>query len=280
MAFDVNEYWAEIAQKAGLTADQISGVGTMLQDEAVAKAFNGAFVNRPDVDRALDKKGVESRDAALAEAKVGYDDWYHKEALPRLNSLNEQIRQYEGQYGPLGNPPADPKNPPARRPANPPANGEGQLTQAQLETQILETVNGLLKDRDAATVNLWEDGLTIVDDWRRRFPAEAFPTTEFREFAERNNLRPGDAYEKFIAPRVEEGRVDAHKKELEAAKEEAVRDYVSKHGSPVDTAPKDPAPFFIPKEAPAEGEKPAGPLTDKQKQAMFTESWRESAPKE
>jgi hypothetical protein len=278
MAFNVNEYWAEIAQKAGLTAEQITGVDTMLQDEAVAKAFNGAFVNRPDVDRALDKRGQESRDTALAEAKVGYDDWYHKEALPRLNSLNEQIRQYETQFGPLGTP--NPNTPPARRPANPPANGEGNLTQAQLQESILNTVNGLLKDRDAATVNLWEDGLTIVDDWRRRFPAEAFPTTEFREFAERNNLRPGDAYEKFIAPRVEDGRVASHKQELEDAKAEAVRDYVSKHGSPVDSAPREPAPFFTPKETPGEGEQPAGPLTDKQKQAMFTESWRESAPKD
>lgn len=277
MAFDVNEYWAEIAQKAGLSAEQITGVSSMLQDEAVAKAFNGAFVNRPDVDRALDKKGQESRDTALAEAKVGYDDWYHKEALPRLNSLNEQIRQYEGKFGPLGKAPA---NPPAD-PANPPRNGEGQLTQAQLQEQILSTVNGLLKDRDAATVNLWEDGLTITDDWRRRFPNEAFPTTEFREFAERNNLRPGDAYEKFIAPRVEEGRVVAHKQELEDAKAEAVRDYVSKHGSPVDSAPREPAPFFTTLETNSnEGDKPKAPLTDKEKQAMFTESWRESAPKD
>ena len=280
MAFDVNQYWAEIAQKAGLTEDQIAGVGAAFQDEAVAKAFNGAFVNRPDVDRALDKKGQESRDSALAEAKVGYDDWYHKEAMPRLNSLNEQIRQYETQFGPLGAP-VDPNNPPANPAANPPANpnGGGNLTQAQLQEQIMTSVNGLLKDRDAATVNLWEDGLTIVDDWRRRFPTEAFPTTEFREFAERNNLRPGDAYEKYIAPRVEEGRQASHKKELEDAKAEAVRDYVSKHGSPVDAAPTAPAPFFIPNEA-GEGDKPAGPLTDKQKQAMFTESWRESAPKE
>lgn len=280
MAFDVNQYWAEIAQKAGLNADQIAGVGAAFQDEAVAKAFNGAFVNRPDVDRAIDKKGQESRDAALAEAKVGYDDWYHKEALPRLSSLNEQIRQYETQFGPLGNP-VDPNNPnpPANPPANP-QNGTPPVNQAQLQEQILNTVNGLLKDRDAATVNLWEDGLTIVDDWRRRFPDEAFPTTEFREFAERNNLRPGDAYEKYIAPRVEEGRKESHKKELEEAKAEAVRDYVSKHGSPVDTAPKTPAPFFTPKETGEGDDKPTGPLTDKQKQAMFTESWRESAPKE
>jgi hypothetical protein len=278
MAFNITEYWAEIAQKAGLTEEQISGVNTLLGDEAVAKAFNTGFINRPEVDRALDKRATESRDAALTEAKKGYDDWYHKEALPRLTTLNEQIRQYEEQYGPLGEP-ANPANP--NPPANPPANpgGPHQMTQAQLQESIMKSVNALLSDRDAATVNLWQDGISIADDWRRRFPEEAFPIIELREYAEKNNLRPGDAYEKFIAPRVEEGRTVSHKKEIEDAKAEAIRDYVSKHGSPVDTTPKEPAPFFTKPETTEDG-KPAAPLTDKQKSQIFSEGWRDGAPAE
>ena len=140
----------------------------------------------------------------------------------------------------------------------------------------MENVQGLLKNRDAATVNLWEDGLVIVDDWRRRFPEEIFPVQEFRQYAEDNNLRPGDAYKQFIAPRIEKVTEAAHEKALVLAREEGAKEALSKHNLPTDPTPRDPSPFFAKPELDEEG-KPAAPMGDVAKRNLFMEGLRPEA---
>lgn len=261
MAFDLSKYWTEIASKAGLTEEQTNLVGGALGDEAVSKAISSGFVPRPEVDKALDDRTKEARESAMKEAKSGYDDWYYKEALPTVKNLQDKVKLLEDERG----------NP--LEPLDKGGKGDPPLVDfAKVSKEIMDDVNKLLTDRDAATVNLWEDGLTIIDNWRRQFPDEVFPTTEFREFAEQNNLRPGDAYQKFIAPRVQKMTDSAHEKALTAAKEEGAREALSKHNLPNDPAPKEPSPFFTKPTTTEDGKKPAA-LSDGAKRDIFSEGW-------
>lgn len=264
MAFDLNQYWTEIAGKAGLTEEQTALVGGALGDEAVAKALSSGFIPRPEVDRSLDAAKKATRESAFKEAKTGYDGWYYEEALPKMNALQDKVDRYEKERGPLT--PLKEKEP-----LNPPGTDPAKL----LET-VMSNVEGLLKDRDAATVNLWEDGLVIVDDWRRRFPEEIFPVQEFRKFAEENNLRPGDAYKQFIAPRVEKVTEGQHEKALIKAKEEGAREALSKLNLPTDPTPRDPSPFFTKPEL-GEDNKPVPPMGDVAKRDLFMEGLRPEA---
>ena len=261
MAFDLNQYWTEIASKAGLSEEQTSLVGGALGDEAVAKALNSGFVPRPEVDKALDTRTKETRESAMKEAKTGYDKWYYEEALPTVTALQEKVKLMEGEQGNL-------------KPLNKGEEGNpSPVDFAKVSKEIMEDVNKLLTDRDAATVNLWEDGLSIIDDWRRQFPDEAFPTTEFREYAETNNLRPGDAYTKFIAPRVQKMSDEQHQRDIDKAREEGAKEALSKHSLPTDPTPKDPSPFFTKPVVDDNGKKPS-PLSDGAKRDIFTEGWR------
>lgn len=257
MTFDLGAYWNEIAAKANLSEDQISSVSAALGDEAVAKAMSSGFVPRPEVDKALDARTKETRESALAEAKKGYDDWYYKEALPTVKDLQDKVKRYEDERGSLEPltktvPDADPD---------------------AIMKQVMENVNGLLKDRDAATVNLWEDGLTIVDRWRRQFPDEDLPVKELREFSEQQNLRPADAFEKFIAPRLTKMSEERHEKALVEARAEGAKEALSKHSLPNDPTPKEASPFLTTPKFDADGKR-EGPLSDGAKFDIFKEGWR------
>ena len=264
MAFDLNQYWTEIAGKAGLSEEQTALVGGALGDEAVAKALNSGFVPRPEVDRSLDALKKETRETALKEAKVGYDDWYYKEALPKVTALQDENDRYKKERGSLtpikGNDTPNPALPDA----------------AGIMKEVMDKVNGLLTDRDAATVNLWQDGLTIGNAWQRQFPGEELPVEELREFAEQHNLRPADAFKQFIAPRLEKIAETRHEKELVTAREEGAKDALSKLNLPTDTTPKEPSPFFTKPELGEDG-KAAPLLSDVAKKDMFMEGLREGA---
>jgi len=262
MAFDLGTYWNEIASKANLTEEQTALVGGALGDEAVAKAIGSGFIPRPEVDKALDARTKETRESALKEARVGYDDWYYKEALPTVKALQDKVKRYEEERGSL-----EPLNDPAAPPDADPD---------KILKQVMNNVNDLLKDRDAATVNLWEDGLTIVDRWRRQFPDEDLPVKDLREFAEQQNLRPADAFDKFIAPRLQKMTEEQHEKDIAAAKEDGAREALSKHHLPNDPTPKDPSPFFTQPTFDKDGKREA-PLSDSAKHDIFVEGWREEA---
>ncbi len=263
MAFDLGTYWNEIASKAGLSEEQSALVSGALGDEAVAKALNSGFIPRPEVDRALDTRTKETRESALAEAKKGYDDWYYKEALPTVKDLQDKVKRYEDERGSLE---------PLRRTDN---TVIPDADPAAIQKQVMDDVNALLKDRDAATVNLWEDGLVIVDRWRRQFPDEDLPVKDLREFAEQQNLRPADAFDKFIAPRLEKITEEKHEKALQAAREEGAKEALSKHNLPNDPTPKDPSPFFTTPKFDEDGKREA-PLSDAAKKDIFSEGWREA----
>ncbi len=258
MTFDLGVYWNEIAAKAGLSEDQISQVGTVLGDEAVAKAIGSGFVPRPEVDKALDARTKETRESALAEAKKGYDDWYYKEALPTVKALQDEVKGLKE-----GKDPLDLNTNKVIPDADPDA----------ILKKVMSDVGDLLKDRDAAVANLWEDGLSISNQWHRQFPDEDLPVKEIREFAEKNNLRPADAFEKFIAPRLTKMSDERHEKALIAAKEEGAKEALSKHHLPNDPTPKEASPFFTKPTFDGDGKREA-PLSDGAKRDIFVEGWR------
>lgn len=276
MAFNLVDYWNEVAAKAGLGDEQVTAIASQLGDEAVAKAMGQAFVPRPEVDRALDKVKKETHDETMVEAKKGYDQWYFNDALPALKTLQDQVTAFEAQHGPLEDGGPNPPLVPGKEGEPPISNANANASVAK---QVMTEVQELLKNRDIAVANLWEDGIVIQDRWSRTFPGEECPAAEIRKFAETNNLRPIDAFEKFIAPRVEETRVKKQEKDLATAREEGAKDALSKLDLPTDTAPKEPAPFFTTVVVDDEGKK-KGPLSDAEKSAIFREGWREAAPQE
>lgn len=273
MAFNLVDYWNEAAVKAGLSEEQVTAIASQLGEETVAKVVNSLFVNRPEVDRSLDKVKKETRDETIVEARKGYDQWYYNDALPAMKISQDQVAAYEALYGPLKEGELPPRKPGEGDPPLAPNPG------TDIAKKVMADVEELFKGRDAAVANLWEDGLVIADKWHRTFPGEDLPAAEIRKFAETNSLRPIDAFEKFIAPRVEETRVKQQEKDLKLAREEGAKDALSKLDLPTDTAPKEPAPFFTPAVVDDEGKK-KGPLSDAEKGAIFREGWREAAPQE
>jgi hypothetical protein len=230
-AQSVEQYWQELVKKHGISEESAGAVLKVLKDEKAGKAFLEGFVPQSDYSRDLDKTRDEWKGKLTeAEKKVlGYDDWYKGakatfDATVTQAQANEaRLKKYQDTFGALDDSDGTPKLPP------------DTVTRKEMEEMVSRlsgnTAKVIKELTHAATDHIHRFGTTL--------DVEAF-----EKFMVENNLAPRDAYERFVAPKLAEKQTAEVEARVKREREEAVRDYASKHKMPVDEKPREVSPFF------------------------------------
>lgn len=237
MAVDLKSYWQEQAKKAGLSDEQAQAVLGALGDEKVAKAFAEGFVTRSDYSRDLDRTRDEWK------GKVAqYDEWYNKQALPtyqQAQQVQASLAKYRELYGDL----TDPNNGTHARPG---------LSREEV-AQLMEERE---RQRDAAYNRVAKTFARASADYMKKF-GDVLDVDGFEEFAVKRGGDPWDAYNAYIAPKVQEQQTAFEAKRsqevedrIKREREEAVRDYASKHHLPAEVKKESFSPLYDQKAVP------------------------------
>src|SRR5215471_824980 len=117
---DIKAYWKEVANKAGLSEDEMKTVAGVLDNDKFAKAFNDGFKPLPDYSHDLD----DVRNRTKAEGEQGAKDAVQKYYESQKANFDEYLRvidgykKYQELYGEINNP----------NPSSNPPNGGTTLT--------------------------------------------------------------------------------------------------------------------------------------------------------
>ncbi len=144
---------------------------------------------------------------------------------------DQQLETYRSRYGALdGNDLTPPNNNP--QPGNP-----DYITKAEVQKQLQEVVTGMSKAHSEALKQVTNASVDHMQRFGKRLDMDAL-----EKLALENNITPGMAYEKLIAPKVAEQAETRHTEALKKAREEGAQDYAAKHSMPVDFKPDAPHP--------------------------------------
>jgi hypothetical protein len=248
---EVTKYWQELADGAGLSAEQMKAVSEVLGEEKVSKAFVEKFMPVADHHRTVDKvKGDSTKQLEEAQGKLTqYQEWYEKQAKPAYDQVltnMQEYNRYKETYGPLEN-----GDKGGDKGGN---NNDNVLTRDDLEKTVSERTAAL----NSQWSDMWTFGIDAADDFRDKY-GKRFPVKEFRKFAEEKQLPLEVAYKEFEAPFLaEKEKADRENWEKKKA-EEIERDLRSKLNAPSEDIPSEPHTFFD-RKAP---EKDADPVQEK-----------------
>jgi len=260
-AQSVEQYWQELVKKHGISEDAAGAVLKVLKDEKAGKAFIEGFVPQSDYSRDLDKTRDEWKGKYTeAEKKVtGYDEWYKNakatfdSTVEKATTYEAKLKKYQDTFGALDDSDGTPKLPP------------DLATRKDLE-EVVSRMSG-----NAAKVI--KEVTYAATDHLHRFGAP-LDVEAFEKFMVENNMAPRDAYERFVAPKVAEKQTAEFEARVKREREEAVRDYASKHRMPVEEKPREVSPFFDRRE-PEKGTSEA--QQQRHSREVFLESMRQPA---
>lgn len=230
----IKEYWQELATKAGIPQERINAVAEALGDDATAKAFQNGFVTRSDYSRDLDKTRDEWKSKAeQAEAtKAQYDKWYAEQAAPvykdNLARL-QKLQKYEEMYGAI-----DDNGSVTKREA-----AAVGMTKAELE-QLIDERSGARDQRVAGIIK----GVNKLSMRHYKTFGEEPDLDAIEKIAVEQGLNLDSAYDKWVQPQAEKRREAEQEARDKRVREEAIRDYASKHKLPVEAKPRDSHVFF------------------------------------
>lgn len=230
---------------SALPKEQQDALAAALENESFASEVAKGFMLDADYSRSKNEVAAERKkqeDEVQAKWKE-LNEWYasQKPIYDQAAAIYQDYQKIRQAVGADGQPPN----------GQPPANGNGTppyLTVDQARKLLEE--NNMQLGQGVGT--LVKDAVKISNDYFKRF-GEHPDIDAFDEYlaAQRKtdpSLTVMGAYRSWIEPRVEERRTADFDRKLKEAKEEAVRDYASKHHIPVDTAgPKEYSPAWDPK---------------------------------
>lgn len=233
-AAEAKQEFEKLAKDSGLTEDQMKAVLQAFDNEKFAKGVGTGYARHSEYSSALDKlKNAESK-IGQYEDKIGqYEDWYTKQAAPAITAAQQvaqRLQQYEAQYGPL-----DDQTVRDRKAAA----GALGVTREELDK--------VLKERsDASTAAFVEYERQMGDirlDHFARF-GEKMDMDKFEKFMRESKSAdiPG-AYMKYVEPRMEEKRNKDFEDRIKKERDEAVRDFASRHKIPTETRPEPTSPL-------------------------------------
>lgn len=260
-AKSVTDYWKKLAEQHGVSEETANAILTVIQDEKAGKAFLDGFVPQSDYSRDLNKQQEEWKGKLSAAEQTAKEvrDWYstakpaYDAALEEGTKLKGRLAKYEETFGSISDDGGAPKLPP------------DVVTRKDLEE--------LAKNQAGNTARVMKDLVRAATDHVHRF-GEPLDVDAFEKYIVDNNLSPREGYDRYISPKLEERRNNEIEARVKREREEAVRDYASRHKMPVDQAPRELSPFFDRKE-PA---KDSSPLQqDRDSRNVFIESMRNPA---
>lgn len=240
----ISDYWQELAKKNGIPEDRAKAILEALGDETTYKAFENAFVPRPDYSRDLDKVRDEWKTKAEKDAETAaqYKDWYEKQAKPAYETNLagiETLNKYRSLYGDL---PQDGLNIPKKE------QPQG-LTRAEFDA--------LMAEHDARASSIMKFIPMKALEYQSKFK-EVPNLDEFEQFAVKSGLPPEVAWEKWISPKVQEQQKTETEALLKAKYEEGLRDGASRAKTPNGTARRESLSPFFDRKDPAKVDADAG----------------------
>lgn len=226
-AAEAKEEFTKLAKDSGLTEDQMKAVLQAFENEKFAKGVGTGYARHSEYSSALDK-------LRNAESEIEkYQVWYRDQGAPAVTAAQQvwqRLQQYEAQYGPL-----DDQTVRDRKAAA----GALGITREELDK--------VLKERsDASTAAFVEYERQMGDirlDHFARF-GEKMDMDKFEKFMRESKSAdiPG-AYMKYVEPRMEEKRNKDFEDRIKKERDEAVRDFASRHKIPTETRPEPTSPL-------------------------------------
>jgi hypothetical protein len=222
-----------------LPANQQEALAAALEDETFGEGVAKWGMLESDYSRSKNELAEEKKQLAAkyaddyAKLKAWADD--NGKTVEQVKGVWDEYNQMLQLYGkPNGNNP------------NPNPNQPASLTIEQAQ-KLWEEREGKLR-QDFGTSLL--DTAHVLSEHQRRFK-EAAPVEEINEFIAKArqkdpSLTVRQAYEQYSAPRLEEIRNQEFEAKIKSAKEEAVKEYASKHKLPVDLGPRELSPAWDP----------------------------------
>jgi hypothetical protein len=214
MAKSAKAYFEEMCREAGLSPEETTA--------ALAFASNDKLTGRLD---SLVKTGTEDYQAQIgrvraAEAKLAeYGQWY--------GTANQQYQQMADEVAALRS---------GRVPMYNNGNGTDPALTNTAQYLTKADLDRVVQEQGSRFATVLKTATSIAADHVARF-GEKPDMEAIDTIAREQNLPLNLAYEAYIKPRVEAKATADMDKRIKDAREEAVRDYASKHRLPVDPVP-------------------------------------------
>lgn len=184
---------------------------TLLRDGVLAKS---EFSSQMDTLRA-EREKFEGEVIEAKERIAGWQKWYG-DTSQVVAATQDELKKYKEAYGDLSE---DEKARAARQVG---------LSAAEFDKRFSEKA----QERDVAAMKFADMLTDLKMEHRDRFK-EKLDTEELYKIAGERQLPLDVAYSVYTADKVEAQLKEQHKMDIEKAKEEAVRDFQSKHNLPV-----------------------------------------------
>lgn len=231
---------------SGLTKEQQDALATALENESFADEVAKGFMLQADYSRSKNEVAAErKKQEEEVQAKwKELNDWYASQK-PIYDQAAAIYQDYTKIREALGQPAGQG-----------PQTQQTQTTGGQMPYLTVDQARKLLEENNLqlgqGVGTLVKDAVKISNDYHKRFgeypDIDAFDDYLAQQRKTDPSLTVMGAYRSWIEPKVEERRTAEFDRKLKEAKEEAVRDYASKHHIPVDTAgPKEYSPAWDPK---------------------------------
>ena len=237
-------YLEGLAQEFGLNDDEKAALLKVTEKEAVAKRLVDDHKRQSDYSRAMDE--VRSKTLELEGRSKEWTDWYNNAVT------NDQARERELQ---------DLRT---RTGTNGTTTTGTTVTSGLTEAQVQK----MLQEQGSRLVSVTKQAMKIASRHAAEFH-EALDVDAVEKIAIANNMTVEDAYNRWIAPRLEErakADVDAR---IKAAHDDGLKEGMSKASVPDETT-RGHHVFF-------DRQTEAKPVGDRARLSSFVESWQEAA---
>ncbi len=227
---DINKYWQELVSKRNIPADVAAKITEALGNESVQRAFKEDFKPLPDYSRDLD--AVRDRTKAEADAKLAeYNKWYNETALPayQYNLKNvEELNKYKQLYGNL---------------AEQAQASNAGFSKEEVEKFVQQRLDEKLGMQNQVFSNLLKEVPKVQLDYYRKFNEDLDMDAIEKLAISKHGGNVRAAYTEYIQPKLDTIREEKHKKELEAAREQGMKDALSRR-TPTDNRQREASPLF------------------------------------
>jgi len=196
------------------------GIKDILADEKVSAKLKEGVLARADYSSNMDALRAErenfANEVSQAREKIqGWQKWYG-DVSTEVSKTQDELKAYKEAYGDLD-------DAGQRRVAR-----QVGLTPDEFEKRLNEEIG----KRDLANLKFADDLTDIKIDFSNRFK-ESLDTAEVYKIAGERGTDLKTAYNLHIAERVEELKATETKELIKREREEAVKEYASKHNLPI-----------------------------------------------
>jgi hypothetical protein len=242
----IQEYLDTLAQTAGLEDEVKSALKKALGNEKFAKELESGVKRHSDYSRAMDE--VRAQTTKLETEKKSYLEWYDN-ALKVDAAREEELQQYRA--------------------------GKGGTTTVTPTTVVNPGFSKKeIEDREGNLIQIVKQGMRLASRHAAKF-GEELDTDALEKLAVEKGLNLERAYDEYVRPRVEEARQKEFDEKVKLAREEGIREGLSKRDLPGEGEKAAFHPIFGYSKA-VEATKG---LTGQQRVSSFEEAWNSATAK-